>query len=114
VALERALDRQPAIVHAAAAAGVIVLAGSDAGMGPHGRIRDEVVRLLAAGLDPAMALGAASWIARQYLGLPGIEDGAPADLVAFARDPRIDPAILSEPLLIVLDGRVIGGSAARR
>ena len=114
VALERALDGQPAIVLAAVEAGVTVLAGSDAGIGPHGQIRDEVARLLAAGLDPRMALGAASWIGRQYLGLPGIEDGAPADLVAFARDPRIDPTVLSEPLLIVLDGRVIGGSAARR
>lgn len=113
-ALERALDRQPALVLAAVEAGVTVLAGSDAGMGPHGRIRDEVARLLAAGLDPRMALGAASWIARQYLGLPGIEGGAPADLVAFARDPRIDPAILSEPTLVILDGQVIGGSAARR
>ena len=32
----------------------------------------------------AFALGAASWNARAWLGHPGIENGAPADLVVFA------------------------------
>jgi imidazolonepropionase-like amidohydrolase len=113
-ALERALERQPRVVLMAASAGVTVLAGTDAGMGPHGRIREEVGRLLAAGLAPEIALGAASWIARRYLGLPGIEEGGPADLVAFGRDPRIDQSVLSEPIVIILDGRLVGGSALRR
>lgn len=104
-ALERTLAGQPAAVRLAAEAGVTVLAGTDAGMGPHGRVRDEVASLFAAGLSPDLAIGAASWTARRYLGLAGIEEGEPADLVAFARDPRIDPATLSEPVAVVLDGR---------
>jgi len=43
-------------------------------MGPHGMIRHEVQLLLDAGLDPQVALGAASWTARRWLDLPGIED----------------------------------------
>ena len=37
---------------------------------------------------------------------------SPADLVAFARDPREDLSVLADPQLIVLDGRIVGGSAA--
>jgi imidazolonepropionase-like amidohydrolase len=102
---EDRLDGQPAMVLRAAEAGVPVLAGTDAGMGPHGRIRDEIGQLRAAGLAPDLALGAGSWVARAYLGLPGIEDGAPADVVAFARDPRIDPETLATPIAVIVDGR---------
>jgi len=86
---------------------VTLLAGTDAGMGPHGLVRHEVEMLLAAGLDAQTALGAASWTARTWLGLPGIEEGAPADLVAFREDPREDASTLADPTLIVLDGRLI-------
>ncbi len=61
---------------------------TDAGMGPHGLIRHEVELMLAAGLDAQTTLGAASWTARTWLGLPGIEERAPADLVAFREVPR--------------------------
>ena len=103
--LEQRLGGQPAMVRQAAEAGVPILAGTDAGMGPHGRVRDEIGELRAAGLAPDLALGAGSWVARSYLGLPGIEDGAPADVVAFARDPRADPATLATPIAVILDGR---------
>jgi imidazolonepropionase-like amidohydrolase len=63
--------------------------------------------LLAAGLTSRQALGAASWQARSFLGLPGIGEGAPADLVAFPADPLGDPEVLARPTLRVLDGRVI-------
>jgi len=102
-----AYGRLPATVRLAAESGVTVLAGTDAGMLPHGRVRDEVEQLMAAGVAPSTAIGAASWAARRYLGLPAIEPGAPADLVAFARDPRTDPGVLAEPSRIVLDGRLV-------
>jgi imidazolonepropionase-like amidohydrolase len=86
---------------------VRVLAGTDAGMGPHSRIRWEVGLLLAAGLTPQQALGAASWEARSFLGLPGIQEGTPADLVAFAEDPLGDPEVLARPSLRMLAGRVL-------
>jgi imidazolonepropionase-like amidohydrolase len=99
--------RHPEQVRMAWEAGILVLAGTDAAI-PHGLIREEVRRLLEAGLSASAALGAASWEARRFLGLPGIEEGAPADLVAFDRDPRDDLAVLAQPTLIALDGRVIG------
>lgn len=84
-----------------------ILAGTDAGMGPHGMVRQEVELLVAADLSSDVALGAASWTARSFLGFPGIEEGAPADLVAFRDDPRADPVVLASPALTILDGKVI-------
>lgn len=95
----------PATVAAAARAGVRLLAGTDAGMVAHGMIAAEVGRLIEAGVPAATAVGAASWAARDYLGLPGIEEGAPADLVAFPSDPRSDPETLTRQAVTILDGR---------
>jgi imidazolonepropionase-like amidohydrolase len=106
-ALVAAIDRQPEMVRQAAAAGVLVLAGTDAGMGPHGRIGGEVRLLLDAGLTGEQALGAASWEARRFLGLPVIQDGAPADLVAYPDDPLQDLGVLGRPTLRILDGQLI-------
>jgi imidazolonepropionase-like amidohydrolase len=97
--------RHPEMVRRAAAAGVQVLAGTDAGMGPHGMIREEIRLLGDAGLPQEAALAAGSWVARRFLGLPGIEEGAPADLVAYEDDPREDPEALARPAFIMLDGR---------
>jgi imidazolonepropionase-like amidohydrolase len=105
--IDDGLARQPEILREAAALGVTILAGTDAGMGPHGMIRGEVELLLGAGLTPHVALGAASWAARSWLGLPGIEEGAPADLVAYRDDPLQDMAVLSDPTLVFLDGRLV-------
>jgi imidazolonepropionase-like amidohydrolase len=55
----------PALVVAAAEAGVTILAGTDSR--PHGRIAGEIRALAAAGLTPHQALAAASWSARAYL-----------------------------------------------
>jgi imidazolonepropionase-like amidohydrolase len=93
----------PALVAAAAEAGVRVLAGTDSL--PHGRIVDEVRALAAAGMRPHDALAAASWSARAYLGLPGLEPGAPADAVVYAEDPRTDLGQLTEPVAVILRGR---------
>ena len=58
----------------------------------------------------ASALAAGSWAARRFLGLPGLEEGAPADLVAYPDDPRDDPEVLARPALRVLDGRLISST----
>ena len=42
-------------------------------------------------------MGAACWTARSWLGLPGLADGAPADLVAFDEDPVAHPDVLHHP-----------------
>ncbi|MHA6793252.1 amidohydrolase family protein [Pseudonocardia bannensis] len=94
------------VVRRAVEAGVRVFAGTDAGGGiRHGRIADEIAALHAAGHTDA--LGAASWAAREWLGRPGLDAGAPADLVVYRADPRVDLATLREPALIMLRGRVV-------
>jgi imidazolonepropionase-like amidohydrolase len=105
--VEGHFDGQPAALLAAADAGVTILAGTDAGMVPHGIVSNEVRLLLEAGLPPSIAIGAASWTARSFLGLPGIEEGAPADLVAFRDDPLEDPSVLAAPVIALLDGVLV-------
>ena len=85
----------PGLVAAAAEAGVTLLAGTDSL--PHGRIIDEVRALAAAGLRPHDALAAASWTARDYLGLPGLEPNAPADAVVYAKRPPNRPGPAGPP-----------------
>ncbi len=97
-----------AVVRAAFEAGVPVFAGTDAGGGiVHGRIADEIRALHAAGLPAEAALAAASWGARTWLGLPGLEDGAPADVVVYDSDPRADLDVLAKPARMILRGRVV-------
>lgn len=94
-------------VGAAREAGVAIYAGSDAGSAvAHGRIADEVEALKGIGMTPTQALGAACWDARTWLGRPVLADGAPADLLCFAADPRSGPQVLSCPDRVVLRGRV--------
>jgi imidazolonepropionase-like amidohydrolase len=95
------------VVGRAVEARVPVFAGTDAGGGiRHGRIADEVAALHGAGLSAHDALGAASWAARGWLGRPGLHRGGRADLVVYRSDPRADLAVLREPALVLLRGRV--------
>jgi imidazolonepropionase-like amidohydrolase len=94
-------------IGAAREAGVSIYAGSDAGGNvAHGLIADEVEALKGIGMTATQALGAACWDARQWLGRPALVDGAPADLVCFADDPRHGPGVLSRPDRVILRGRV--------
>jgi imidazolonepropionase-like amidohydrolase len=104
------LDAQPATVARAHAAGVTVLAGTDAGQGPHCVIVDQITMLAEAGMPVTAAIGAASWAARRWLGLACLEPGAPADLVLYDADPSIDLNALRRPALILIDGQVIGSN----
>ena len=92
-------------VRAAYDAGVTVLAGTDTfGFGP---ITSEIDWLIKAGLAVEAAIGAASWTAREYLGLPGLVDGAPADLTVYDADPTTTPDALTKPRRIILRGRIV-------
>ncbi|MGD1173532.1 amidohydrolase family protein [Mycobacterium seoulense] len=94
-------------VAAAREAGVRVYAGSDAGSTvAHGRIADEVEALKRIGMTPTEALGAACWDARRWLGRPGLDHGASADLLCYAEDPRSGPGVLRRPDLVILRGKV--------
>jgi imidazolonepropionase-like amidohydrolase len=98
-------ERRYATVAAAHEAGVPVFVGTDAGGSlPHGLVAAEVAELVRAGLPPLAALSAASWAAREWLGRPGLDEGAPADLVVYAEDPRADVRVLADPHCVVLRG----------
>lgn len=96
-------------IRSAFEAGVPVFTGTDAGGSlPHGLIRDEIRALVGAGIPQADVIAQASWRGRAWLGLPGLDEGAPADLVAYDADPRRDLAALLRPSRIILRGSVIG------
>ncbi len=97
-AMERTL---PQAVHL----GVQLLAGTD--MFPTVSVADEVEQLHALGVNDLVAAGAGAWDARSWLGEYGIEDGAPADLVFFARDPRKAVGVLQRPTTILSGGVVV-------
>ncbi|RUP02400.1 MAG: amidohydrolase family protein [Mycobacterium sp.] len=100
-------DRGYQRVAAARDAGVPVYAGSDAGGTiRHGRIADEVDALRKIGMSAEEALGAACWDARRWLGRPGLDHGASADLLCYADDPRRGAAVLNRPDLVILRGKV--------
>ncbi len=99
------------VIGAAHDAGVRIYAGTDAGgVLPHGLIGEEVRELTTYGLSAEEALGAASWKARSWLGLEdNLAEGTTADFVVFDRDPRVDLSVLTEPVAVVLRGRVVAG-----
>jgi imidazolonepropionase-like amidohydrolase len=98
------LDRQRETLPLAAELGVPLLAGTDEE--PHGSVAEEVAAMVRYGAPPGVAIAAATTVARRYLGLAGLEDGAPADIVTFDRDPRTDVTALREPAAVVAGGRL--------
>ncbi|WNM23444.1 amidohydrolase family protein [Demequina capsici] len=87
------------------ARGVPLLVGTDAGgtIG-HGRLPEEAAQMAMAGVPAADVLASASWRARAFLGVPSLGEGASADLVVYASDPREDIAALADPAHILLRG----------
>jgi imidazolonepropionase-like amidohydrolase len=99
-------ERRYATIGAAHDAGIPIYVGTDAGGSlRHGLVAQEVWELTQAGLSADEALGAATWGARAWLGRPGLEEGADADLVVYAADPRREIRALAAPEHIVLRGR---------
>jgi imidazolonepropionase-like amidohydrolase len=89
-------------------AGVPIYAGTDAGgFLQHGLVGREI-GALGQFSSAEHALGAGSWRARAWLGQPSrLTEGVPADLVVFDTDPRVDLAVLSAPLHVILRGALI-------
>jgi imidazolonepropionase-like amidohydrolase len=103
-------DTRKQVIGAAYDAGVAIYAGTDAGgVLPHGLIGEEVLELAEYGLPRFDALGAASWRAREWLGLDGsLAEGTTADFVVFDSNPVDDLGVLKDPKRIVLRGKVVG------
>lgn len=107
--MRRLHERRYDTVRNAYDAGVPVFVGTDAGGAlAHGLAGAEVAELVTAGIPPVEALAATTWAARRWLGRPGLEEGAPADLVVYEQDPRADVRVLTAPRRVVLNGRVVG------
>ncbi len=93
------LERAEASVRMARAAGVAIAAGTDfgGGSGRANHLAWEVEGLVAAGMEPWEALGAATWRGGELLGEPEagrIREGGPADIVLVHGDPTTDPTAL--------------------
>lgn len=93
--------------------GVTMLVGTDAGgtIG-HGAIAQEAALMVESGIPAREVVAAASWSARDYLGVQGLCAGASADLVVYPRDPRHDIGVLSQPSAVVLRGEVVAQASA--
>lgn len=89
-------------------AGLPIFAGTDAGSAiKHGRIADEIRALNDAGMSAKDALGAASWNAREWLGVEhGLAEGSIANFNVYESDP-LDLTTLYAPRHIVLKGSYI-------
>lgn len=96
-------------IMAAHEAGVALYAGSDGGgVARHGNLSGEVVAMAGLGMGAEAALGAASWRAREWLGLDGhLREGTPADFVVYDADPLADLTVLHRPARVVLRGAVV-------
>jgi imidazolonepropionase-like amidohydrolase len=101
--------RRHETLRAAVEAGVPIYTGTDAGgVLEHGLVGPEIAALTAIGMTAEQALGAGSWRDREWLGVPGeLTVGAPADLVVYDADPRLDLGVLTRPARVVLRGRVV-------
>jgi len=89
-------------------AGVPLLMGSDAGGTIlHGSLPAELAEVVRAGVPVHDVVAAASWRGREILGVPGVAEGAPADVVVYPEDPREDVAVLARPTAVVLRGEVV-------
>jgi enamidase len=104
------LERQLANVRRLAEAGAVILAGSDAPLGPAfgAGLHQELELLVRAGLTPQRALQAATRDAAAALGAPDlgvIEPGRQADLVVLAADPTQRIGAVREVQAVFLGGR---------
>jgi imidazolonepropionase-like amidohydrolase len=91
-------------------AGVPIVAGTDAGVLPHGENARELQALRDAGLTPLEAIRAATVTSARLLGEPrlgriGVD--ATADLVVVEGDPLQDLTVLRKPVMVIRAGRVV-------
>lgn len=113
-----ALPEEIRLTRALHAAGVRILAGTDAGVPPSlpgWSLHAELELLVAAGLDPAEALTAATRGPAEFLGIADrtgtIEPGKRADLVLLRGDPLEDIRNTRTVEAVILDGELLDRDA---
>jgi imidazolonepropionase-like amidohydrolase len=103
------------------AAGVVVVSGTDGGIGPakpHGILADAIGELTESGFSPADALASATSVAARQAGLDGrkgrLHPGHDADLLLVDGDPLADVTALARVDAVMVGGRWadVGSSAA--
>jgi len=107
-----AAEAQRASFRAAVAAGVPVVAGTDAGTpdNPHGGVAGEVAFLVEAGLGVLAAVRAATAEAADLLGVPDrgvLRPGARADVLVADGDVTTDVTALARPAAVFQDGHQV-------
>jgi imidazolonepropionase-like amidohydrolase len=113
--LRRLYDERYAQVRALYDSGIQLLVGTDESAAiAHGSFYREVDLMARAGIPAEVITAAASYAARRYLGVPGIEPDASADLVVYPADPRQSVAVLGCPKAVVLRGEVVAGTITGR
>lgn len=98
---KRLLERGEESARLARRAGVVICAGTDFGGGGSraGQLAWEVASLVATGMQPWQALGAATWRGGELLDEPDagrIREDGPADFFLVAGNPYSDPTVLWE------------------
>ena len=102
-------------------AGVKIAAGSDAGfVVAHGESARELEELVKGGFTPLEAIGAATGVAAECLGIEQdigtVEPGKFADVVMVAGDPLLDVRILQDKeriAQVLIGGHLVAGAAAK-
>lgn len=88
-------------------AGVQILVGTDAGGTiAHGQIARECEELVHAGIPAREVIAFATYRARAFFGVAGIEQGSPADAVVYQGDPRQDITELARPVAVLRAGKI--------
>lgn len=88
--------------------GVQILPGSDAGgYQRHGALVEELQTWVRWGMAPAQALDAATWQARDFLGLESLSPGAPSDAVVFGGNPGEDAQVWGNPVAVLAAGHLV-------
>jgi imidazolonepropionase-like amidohydrolase len=95
----------------AAEAGVRIALGSDSGVFPHGQQGRELVLMVENGMSPMDAILAGTKNAAELLGVARevgtVEPGKLADLVGVPGDPLEDISVVTRPVFVMHEGRLI-------